>query len=138
MLTVAPVTNETWLICGGRRFNDQAMFDSVMSQLVGLWGVPKTVVHGAALGADRMAGAWANRLAINVVAMPAQWSEHGKAAGPIRNEAMLLEHKPNRVIAFPGGKGTADMARCAKQKPSEIDLVEVVPATPTSINAPKA
>ena len=34
---------------------------------------------------------------------------YGKAAGPIRNQQMLDEGKPDVVIAFPGASGTADM-----------------------------
>ena len=44
--------------------------------------------------------------------MPADWTKHGKAAGPIRNQKMLDEC-PDLVVAFPGGKGTADMVRRA-------------------------
>lgn len=39
---------------------------------------------------------------------------NGKAAGPIRNQRMLDEGKPDLVVAFPGGRGTADMVRRAK------------------------
>ena len=51
------MTDETWLICGGRDFADQAMFDEVMSRLVEMWGLPSKIVHGAAKGADAMADA---------------------------------------------------------------------------------
>lgn len=36
------------------------------------------------------------------------------AAGPIRNQQMLDDGKPDLVVAFPGGKGTADMVRRAR------------------------
>jgi hypothetical protein len=39
----------------------------------------------------------------------------GKAAGPIRNQRMIDEGKPDLVIAFPGGRGTADMVSRAKK-----------------------
>jgi hypothetical protein len=32
----------------------------------------------------------------------------GRAAGPIRNQAMIDDGKPDLVIAFPGGHGSAD------------------------------
>lgn len=118
-------TNETWLVCGGRDFANETMFDEVMGRLVGMWGCPSKIVHGAARGADSLADAWAKRMAIDVAACPADWDEHGKAAGPIRNEDMLTNHKPKRVIAFPGGKGTADMVRRAKIRRGEIDVVEI-------------
>jgi predicted polyphosphate/ATP-dependent NAD kinase len=39
----------------------------------------------------------------------------GKAAGIIRNQRMLDEGKPDLVIAFQGGDGTADMVRRANK-----------------------
>ena len=36
------------------------------------------------------------------------------AAGPKRNQQMLDEAKPDMVVAFPGGKGTAHMRQIAK------------------------
>lgn len=126
-LGVALLTNETWLVCGGRDFSDQRMFDIIMSHLVGQRGCPSKLVHGAANGADSLADAWGKRLAIEVVACPADWNKHGKAAGPIRNEDMLIDHKPKLVVAFPGGKGTADMVARANNRRGAIDVIEVKP-----------
>ena len=127
MFQVVINNNETWLICGGRDFADQAMFDDVMSQLTRMWGCPGKVVHGGAKGADSIAGEWGKRMALEVIAVPANWDKHGRAAGPIRNEDMLIKHKPKRVIAFPGGSGTADMVQRAKNRRGEIDVVEITP-----------
>ena len=44
----------------------------------------------------------------------AKWEEHGNAAGPIRNRHMMT-WKPDAVIAFPGGSGTADMVSIARK-----------------------
>lgn len=129
MSQIIILNNETWLICGGRNFTDQAMFDDAMARLTGMWGCPSKIVHGAAQGADSMADTWGKRMHIAVVAVPAEWSTHGKAAGPIRNEEMLYLHKPKRVIAFPGGVGTADMVKRAKKHVGRIDVIEIVPVT---------
>lgn len=126
MLQIAIKTNETWLICGGRDFSHQEMFDQVMSQLLEMFGCPERVIHGAATGADAMGASWAERMAIKAVAFPADWKAHGKAAGPIRNQAML-ELQPSRVIAFPGGSGTADMVKRAKKRMPEITVIEIKP-----------
>jgi hypothetical protein len=124
---IAIQNNETWLVCGGRHFADQTMFDDVMARLVGMWGCPQRIVHGAAPGADKMAHAWAKKMAITVSYIEAEWEKHGPAAGPFRNESLLGNFKPKRVIAFPGGKGTADMIRRAKNRRGEIDVIEIKP-----------
>jgi hypothetical protein len=50
------------------------------------------------------------------VRCPALWTQHGKKAGPMRNQAMV-DLLPEIGIAFPGGNGTADMAaRCRAAK----------------------
>ncbi len=118
-------TDETWLLCGGRDFADQSLFDAAMFDIIGMYGTPSKVVHGGASGLDQMAAAWAKRLAVDVVACPADWDQHGKAAGPIRNEDMLMKHRPKKVIAFPGGRGTADMLRRARNRRGSIDVIEI-------------
>jgi len=52
----------------------------------------------------------------------ANWAELGRKAGPIRNQQMLDEGKPNLVVAFPGGRGTADIVRRARA--AGIEVVE--------------
>ena len=56
---------------------------------------------------------------------PADWKANAKAAGPIRNAEMLADFKPDTVIAFPGGRGTADMVR--KAKAAGVRVIEVTP-----------
>lgn len=73
------------------------------------------VIHGDAKGADRMAGEWAEMHCIPVTKFPASWNLHKRAAGPIRNEKMLKEGKPDLVIAFPGGNGTKHMVKISKE-----------------------
>ena len=48
--------------------------------------------------------------------VPAEWALHGKKAGYLRNEKMLRMGKPDLVVAFPGGVGTAMMVDLAKKK----------------------
>jgi len=40
---------------------------------------------------------------------------HGRAAGPIRNRQMLEEFRPAIVLAFPGGAGTANCVKTARE-----------------------
>jgi len=95
-----------------------------MTYLVKTRGCPAKVVHGAARGADALADAWGYTMAVPVERVPADWKANGRAAGPIRNQKMLDEHKPTVVIAFPGGRGTADMVARSK-KLSEIVVIEI-------------
>jgi len=116
MTAIHIINGETWLICGGRDFTDQAMFDDAMNRLIEMWGLPARIVHGAATGADAMADRWGRHYVIDVVRVPAEWEQHGLFAGPKRNWQMLTEYKPQRVIGFPGGKGTASMIVMAKKQ----------------------
>lgn len=125
MFAAIPINGQTWLICGGRDFDDDATFSLMMAQLIELKGVPAKVVHGAAPGADTLADDWARDLAVEVQPVPADWKAHGRAAGPIRNQKMLDDHKPNLVVAFPGGRGTADMVERARK--AGIDVAEIKP-----------
>lgn len=113
---------EKWLICGGRDFGDAAMFSDAMRDLMRHFGHPDVIVHGDATGADTMAGELARRLSISEIACPADWKTHGRAAGPIRNKGMLA-HGIDKVIAFPGGKGTANMIKQARA--AGVDVVEI-------------
>lgn len=73
-----------------------------------------TIMHGGARGVDEAAGDWGRSENVDVLCFRADWKKHGKAAGPLRNARMLLEGKPDVVIALPGGRGTADMVRRAE------------------------
>lgn len=96
------------LVCGGRDYNDTETVFSVLSSLVA--DKPVTaIIHGAAAGADKIAGGWARLSGIPEEPFAADWNEHGRAAGAIRNRRMLVEGKPDLVIAFPGGRGTENM-----------------------------
>lgn len=73
-----------------------------------------TLICGMAKGADFLAFNEAKARGWNIEEFPANWDKHGKAAGAIRNQQMI-DAKPDLCIAFPGGRGTADMIdRCRK------------------------
>ena len=95
------------LITGGRDFADRQLLFETLDRLHAARGFT-LVIHGAAKGADSLADEWAKERGIEVQARPADWKKHGRAAGPIRNQEMLKEN-PQLVVAFPGGKGTANM-----------------------------
>ena len=102
------------LICGGRDFTDTRKFCLTMEAASEQYGPFVEVIHGGARGADYLARVWAHVEMIPVREFPADWTAHGRAAGPIRNEQMLREGRPDIVVAFPGGRGTANMVALAK------------------------
>lgn len=67
------------------------------------------IIHGDARGADKTSRKWAGERCVPQIPFPANWHELGRKAGPLRNSQMLLEGRPDLVVAFPGGVGTADM-----------------------------
>ena len=73
------------------------------------------IISGMARGADSVAVDWAVVNWCKVHEYPARWKEYGKRAGILRNKQMLEEGKPDVVIAFPGGKGTANMIKIAEE-----------------------
>jgi hypothetical protein len=73
-----------------------------------------TIIQGGADGADRLAAEWGWDHGIPVRTFNPDWEKHGKAGGPVRNQRMIDEGRPEGVVAFPGGKGTADMVQRAR------------------------
>lgn len=65
---------------------------------------------------------WAIGAGIKATPFPAKWSTYGNAAGPIRNQEMV-DTKPDIVVAFPGGTGTADAVRRARS--AGIEVLEI-------------
>lgn len=110
------------LVCGGRDYSDTKKMYEFMDKIHKDLNIT-TVIEGDARGADRIAGYWARKNKIDNLKFPADWENNGRAAGIIRNKQMLEEGKPDLIIAFPGGKGTANMVFIAKQ--AGIEVVEV-------------
>lgn len=106
------------LVCGGRDFTDEAWLRRVLSELK-----ITEIITGEARGADSLARTYASDNAIPYRGFPAEWSKFGAGAGPIRNRRMLVEGKPDMVVAFPGGKGTANLVRQAGMM--GVDVLEL-------------
>lgn len=106
------------LVCGGRDYKDWPTIKRVLDA-VHAKRLVTMVITGAADGADIRAMVWAALRGIKSTdfqyeVTPEEWKRVGKAAGPLRNQRMLDEQKPDGVVAFPGGAGTADMVRSAR------------------------
>ncbi len=107
--------DSTILVCGSRNWTNTDRIEHVLKRL---WVYPDlTLLHGDAPGVDRIAAGIGRSYGWRVRAFPAEWEQHGKAAGPIRNRQMLDEN-PDLVIAFPLGesRGTMDTVREAERR----------------------
>ena len=105
------------LSTGGRDWDDiDAIRDAIMLATIGVSKRQVFVVHGAARGADTIADQIARGLGMIPEPHPANWSEHHRAAGPIRNQQMV-DLGADMCLAFlmPGSKGTADCIKRAEK-----------------------
>ena len=120
------------LVCGDRKWSDQDTMLRVLRKIREKQDNCKgivTVIHGAAKGADSMAGKIANSFAKShawrVKPFSANWKKFGNSAGPIRNRQMLKE-KPDLVLAFHNNlkksKGTLDMVQIALETGARVKL----------------
>ncbi|MGW0245098.1 SLOG family protein [Nocardia goodfellowii] len=99
------------LVTGARIFTDwRSLHEALDRQLdIAIFDGMKLIVrHGdCPRGADRIARNWCASFAgiyVEEQRRPADWNQHGKAAGFIRNTGMVHEHpKPDVCLAFLSG-----------------------------------
>jgi hypothetical protein len=106
---------------GGRDYNNYARIEAVLRTL----GITE-LGTGAARGADLLTETWARRNEIDYRGYPAQWHKYGNRAGPIRNRHGLMSFAGDLVVALPGGTGTANMIRTARELGYTDDQLLVV------------
>ena len=113
-------------VTGGRDHWPTGIILTELADLFSRRGVVE-VRHGGATGVDQSVAA-ALRNTFRVVEYPAPWDRFGRSAGPIRNAGMLQgwlwndllgwqDYGPmvEELFAFPGGRGTADCKRKARE-----------------------
>ena len=113
------------LVCGGRSYDNREAVAVALHPYRPPFRdrVENVIIHGGAEGADELADDWARQNTVQREVYRPDWRQHGRAAGPLRNARMIAEGKPDIVIAFPGGKGTADCIR--KARAAGIPVIEV-------------
>jgi hypothetical protein len=115
------------LVCGSRDWLDREPIRVWLCKLHD-WGFD-TLIEGEARGADTIAREEAEKLGFTVLKFPADWDKYHKAAGPIRNKQMLVEGKPDLVIAFSkdiqNSKGTKNMIQQADSNKPPIHTIVV-------------
>ena len=116
--------NETRvLVCGSRGWTNRALINYKLS-----WFLEPdshvVVVHGAARGADTIAAEEAEKLGFEVEEHPAEWHEHGRGAGVLRNEEMARSGA-DACLAFWDGKskGTEDMIRRCRAHKIPVTII---------------
>lgn len=129
------------IVCGGRDFglqvpvsdplhqkrkNEELFIWIKMNELYLALKKDLVVITGNAKGVDQNVERWAEHSGVQNEIYPANWKLHGRAAGPIRNQQMLDEGKPDGVIAFPGGNGTAHMCRIAEKAGLKVKRIPYV------------
>jgi YspA, cpYpsA-related SLOG family len=90
------------LVCGGRDYQDWHRVAGTLRRLrdsspIGL------IIHGCDRGAATLAVRWTLSMGVPTSGFDADFRSHGPAAERLRNERMIVESKPDLVIAFPGG-----------------------------------
>lgn len=126
------------LVCGGHKYSDREHVWNILDLLhMEFDFAPLILIHGDAPGADNLAKRWALKTErVKELAFPADWSNisHPKAlikrhrngslydalTGFRRNQEMIDQGKPELVLAFPGGAGTADMVKRALKAGTEV------------------
>jgi hypothetical protein len=122
------------LVCGSRTFSDGVAISTVLDGISTLKGGRLTVIHGAAKGADQIAGMWADARGRTQTPFAADWVRYGKRAGYLRNQQMLDEGHPDVVWAFvdkplESSKGTKMMVDIARTAGVQCYVVQVEPET---------
>lgn len=82
-------------------------------------------------GVDFWASRWAYSRGVRCITEPAKWDDftdpciiafrsngtrYNRVAGPKRNALMMEKHKPDMLVAFPGGSGTANAISEARKR----------------------
>jgi hypothetical protein len=107
-------------VIGTRTFEN---YPQLCETLDNLSHKPTEIISGGAKGADALAERYAHDNNIPLIVILANWEQHGKAAGPIRNQQII--EACEQVIAFWDGqsKGTGHTIKTAKAKGKPTKIV---------------
>lgn len=71
------------------------------------------VVCGMASGIDMSGYTWASKKGLPITKFPADWSTHGKRAGPMRN-ALMAKYANAALVIHNGSRGSINMIQCMR------------------------
>jgi hypothetical protein len=109
------------IIAGGREYRDPDLVQRAwIASPFSKNGPVSEIVTGGAPGVDTLAFFWSHKVGLGWPRVfQADWKKHGRAAGPIRNEAMAEyagAEPDGALLAIPGkGRGTRDMIERARR-----------------------
>ena len=111
------------IIAGGRDFHNYELLKEKCDVILGRQ-TEIEIVSGKAKGADKLGEQYAEEKGYPVTLFPADWDEHGKAAGFRRN--LEMANYADCLIAFWDGKskGTKMMIELAEQKGLNVRVVK--------------
>ena len=119
------------VVTGSRYATDPecALFTKKMALAMCPHGDPLYVYHGGASGVDLLVANGLNHEPFKIVEVKADWTQHGKAAGPLRNKKMVdlaARHNIVLMVAFPmrgkENRGTIDCINHALKHPRGIPI----------------
>ena len=106
------------LICGDRNWDDKNLIRIAIKELQQLHTI-ECIIQGEARGADTQGKEVAEEMNIPILSFKPDWNKLGRAAGIIRNKEMLIDGKPDYVLAFhddiKNSKGTGNMIKITQK-----------------------
>lgn len=101
------------IIAGPRTLDSLAFVEAAVSAS---GFVITEVVSGCAKGIDLRGEEWAEKNGVPIKRFPANWQEHGKAAGPLRNREMVAYAEALIAIWDGVSRGTEDCIAEARRR----------------------
>ena len=116
------------IVAGSRDIKDKDLVWGIIDRIIkdkNLDDDEITIVTGGSRGVDLMAEQLAKLMSWKSVVMNADWTKHGKSAGPIRNREMAKVSDMLIAIWDGESRGTKNMISEAKQRGLDV-VVEIV------------
>ena len=109
-------------VAGGRDYTHVFVMRSVLKPYADNgW----SLITGAQRGADLTAETLWRDWEAPYQGVPARWGVRGRGAGPERNMRIARDYKPDLLVHFPGGAGTANAVKQAKKLGIENIMAEL-------------
>ena len=114
------------IVAGSRGFDDYDLLRDTLDNYITetLEGLRIEIVSGGARGADALGERYAKERDNKLRVFPANWKEHGKSAGYIRNKQMA-EYADELIVFWDGvSRGSLGMIRDAEKLGLFVKIVE--------------